>query len=438
MSYINLKSAVLFISLFVGTMSFAQIWTLEQCIDTALVNNNAVKILENQNEIALLKNKEVKANLIPKVTANGEYKYFVDLPYQLMPLSVFGGPDGQFKEAQFGVPHNINGNLTIQIPIYSAKLYGAIDKTEIAINTVDLQIQKTKEQIYFEVSALYRNAQLLMNKELFLESSISNTEKVLDNVKQLQEALLATGTDVKKVALQLSILNSQRDQIESKTTQVLNGLKLYMGLSMDFDLAIDPLINLTTTQTYDTKPSLEIGINRFQQELVTADIKSLQKSRYIPDVGIVGYLGTNGYGYDVAPNDFLNFYPLSFVGLKVSYPLFNGTVTNKQISQKRIEHENLQLQEATIVDKTNLGIYNAQENLKVALDQIEIRLAQVALAEEIYSEVDLQHQQGIASTLDVIQADNELRQTKQNYLTAVIESIVADLELQKITGNILK
>lgn len=438
MPHSNLKSVVLFLMLLIGTINYAQSWTLEQCIDTALVNNNAVKILENKNEMALLKNKAVKASLIPKVTANAEYKYFIDLPYQLLPLSVFGGPEGQFKETQFGVPHNINGNLTVQIPLYSSKVYGAIKKTKIAINTVDLQAQKTKEQLYFEVSALYRNAQLLMNQELFLDSSIRNTERVLANVKQLEEALLAIGTDVKKVQLQLSILNSQRSQIHSNTNQVLNGLKLYMGLVMDFDLIIDPLINLSAKDTYEKKPSIEIGINHFQQELVAADINSLQKSKYIPDAGIIGYLGTNGFGYDASPNAFLNFYPMSFVGLKMSYPLFNGTVTNKQIAQKKIEHENLKLQEATLVDKTNLAVHNAEENLKVTMDQLEVRLAQVALAEEIFSEVNQQHQQGLVSTLDIIRADNELRQTKQNYLAAVIESIVADLELQKTTGNILK
>jgi OMF family outer membrane factor len=438
MDFNFVKPVVLFIALSFGYLGFSQTWSLDQCIDTALVNNTSIKILENQSEITLLKNKEVKSNLIPKVNANGEYKYFVDLPYQLMPLSVFGGPEGQFKEAQFGVPHNINGNLTIQIPLYSSKLYGAIEKTEKAREGVDLQIKKTKEQVYYEVSALYRNAQLLMNRSQFLDSSILNTEKMLFNVEQLQKALLATGTDTKKVALQLSNLTAQKNQIASKITQVLDGLKLYMGLSLDYDLTIDPIINLLPRMTYEKKPSLEFQTIRLQQDLITTDINTLKKSRYLPDIGLVGYIGTNGYGYDAAPNEFLNFYPMSFVGLNMSYSIFNGTVTNKQIAQKNIEFENLQLQQSAIEDKNSFEINTAKENLSLALELIDLRLEQVELANEIYSEIQLQHKQGLVSTLDIIQADNELRLAKQNYLSAVIDCIVADLELQKLTGNILK
>jgi len=433
------KTTLFALIILANNASFAQQnWSLEQCIDSALVNNTGIKILENQEALSELKNKEVKSNLLPKIYGNAEYKYFIDLPYQLMPLSVFGGPEGQFKEAQFGVPHNINLNLTIQVPVYSSKIYGAIEKTEIGKNMVDLQVEKTKEQIYFEVSALYRNTQLLMNKESFLDSSIKNTEVMLSTINRLKDALLATGTDAKKVELQLLTLQAQKDEINSKTKQILNGLKMYMGLNLDYNLAVDPTIELSNSPIYEVKPSIETKLNQLQQELIKTDISSLKKSRYIPDVGVVGYLGTNGFGYTEAPNEFLNFYPLSFVGLKITHPLFNGTVTNKQIAQKNIEFENLQLQQTIVNDKTSLEIYNAKENLNTALNQLDLKSKLITLADEIFDETKLLHKQGLASTQDLIMADNELRLAKQNYLSAVTACIVADLELQKLTGNILK
>ena len=36
--------------------------------------------------------KEAKANLIPKVTANADYKYFANLPYQLLPCLLYTSP----------------------------------------------------------------------------------------------------------------------------------------------------------------------------------------------------------------------------------------------------------------------------------------------------------------------------------------------------------
>ena len=433
---------LLFISILLITsnIGWSQNWTLQQCIDTALVNNTQVKILENQKEITDLKNKEVKSNLIPKVYANGEYKYFIDLPYQLMPAQIFGGPPGVYKEAQFGVPHNITGNVTIQIPIYSSKLYGGIQQTKIAKEMVDVKIKKTKEQIYYEITALYRNAQLLMNKEIFIDSSIYNTNEMLKNLELLQEQLLVTGTDVKRVQYQLSILHSQKALINSKTLQVIDALKMYMGLPLDTELSINPTIDLTDNfgeQIYETKTSTDEEMLNFKKEMVNTEISTLQKSRYLPTVGAYGYLGTTGYGYDGQPKSFLNFYPLNIVGVKVSMPLFNGTVTTKQISQKRLEYQNIELQQKAINDKTKLEVSNAVKDLQIALSMLEVRQNQIALAQDIYKEVNQQHKQGLASTTDLIKADNELRLAKQNYLTAVTDCIIADLKVRKVSGNIL-
>ena len=91
----------------------AQLWSLQQCIDTAQVKNKMLQISQNNVSIGEQRHKEAVAGLIPKVNINGDYKYYFDLPYQLMPLSTFDptAPAGQFKEAQFGVPHNMNFNV---------------------------------------------------------------------------------------------------------------------------------------------------------------------------------------------------------------------------------------------------------------------------------------------------------------------------------------
>lgn len=434
------RRLVVMLAISISSTTWSQNWTLQQCIDTALVNNTQVKILENQKEITDLKNKEVKSNLIPKVYANGEYKYFIDLPYQLMPAQIFGGPPGVYKEAQFGVPHNINANLTIQLPIYSAQLYGGIKQTNIAKGMVDVQSKKTKEQIVYEVTAIYRNIQLLINKEIFIDSSIYNTQKMLNNIELLQEQQLVTGTDVKRVYYQLSILKSQKKQIHSKTEQVTDALKMYIGVALETDLKVNEQIDLADNygkDIYETKTTTDEELINFKKEMVNTEIQTLNRTRYIPTVGAYGSFGTMGYGYDGEPQTFLNFYAMNVVGLKVSVPLFNGTVTSKQVAQKKIEYKNLELQQQAVKDKQNLEVSNAIKDLQIALDLLDVRLNQIALAQDIFKEVNHQHKQGLASTTDLIKADNELRLAKQNYLSAITDCIIADLKVRKVTGNIL-
>jgi hypothetical protein len=47
--------------------------------------------------------------------------------------------------------------------------------------------------------------------------------------------------------------------------------------------------------------------------------------------------GTTGFGYNGQPASFLDFYPIGFAGIQLSYPLFNGTVTLRKINQKTLE-----------------------------------------------------------------------------------------------------
>jgi outer membrane protein TolC len=59
----------------------------------------------------------------------------------------------------------------------------------------------------------------------------------------------------------------------------------------------------------------------------------LKRSK-LPSVSLFGTYGKTGFGYDKQPNDFLKFYPIGFAGIQISYPLFNGTVTQRKIIKK--------------------------------------------------------------------------------------------------------
>lgn len=438
MKLVSAYRLVLLMLLIGSNFTFGQTWTMQQCIDTALANNSKIKISMNAAQLADLKYREVKANLIPKISVNGDYKYMIELPYQLMPLSIFGGPDGQFKEAQFGVPHNISGNIVVQAPLYSSQLYGAINKTELAKQLVDLQVEKTEEDVFYEVSSLYRNGQLILNQIAYLDSLIQNNQLLLTNIKNVKKEQLATGTDVSKVELQLSLLTSQQANLKMNLIQILNGLKIYMGLELNDELEIEPRIALFELTDYPVNPSRDNQHLTIQSDILQAEINALNRSRYIPDVGVVGSYGVSGFGYDQEPNRFLNFYPVSFVGIKFSYPIFNGTVTHKQVLQKKLEMENIQLQQELSLDARDLAIESALSKLKNSLSQVEISLLQLELSNNILKDELLMHKEGISSTNDVLRAQSELIIANQTYLTNLANCFAADLELKKATNNILK
>lgn len=440
MKLVNIHKQTVFLLFFlIGVYSSqAQVSTLQQCIDTAQIYNKNLQMSRNNMAIGEQKKNEAKANLIPKVTANADYKYFTNLPYQLMPLSTFNptAPEGQFKEAQFGVPHNINANLQLSMPLYNPQVYGAIQTTKIASDLTELQYLKTEEQIFFEISNLYYNAQILHNQLAFIDSNFVNAERLLKNMQLLNEQLLAKGTDVSKVKLQVAQLTTQKLSIKSKYEQVLNMLKFNMGISIEQNLQIEPNIQYQTANEYTPSSILDIRIIKTQNRLLLSELSTLNKSRFLPSINLIGMYGTTGFGYDKLPNDFLKFYPIGFAGIQLSYPLFNGTVTQRKINQKRFELHNNELQFGLFTEQNNMQVQNAKMQKEVAKKTVETTTEQIQLAQTIYEQTILQQKLGTASLTDVLLADNALREAQQTYLNAVIDYLKADLELKKLTGNI--
>lgn len=252
----------------------------------------------------------------------------------------------------------------------------------------------------------------------------------------LNEQLLAKGTDVSKVKLQLAQLKTQKENISSKYTQILNGLKFAMGIATEQNLEIEPTIQYKDIVEYIPSSILDVRLIKTQNKLLMSELNALNKSRFLPSVNLFGTFGTTGFGYDQQPNDFLKFFPIGFAGVQLSYPLFNGTVTQRKINQKKLELQNNELQFGLLSDQNGMQIKNTQQQRLVAQMAVETTTEQIKLAKTIYDQTILQQKQGTASLQDVLLADYALREAQQTYLMAIFDYLKADLDLKKFTGNL--
>ena len=437
---VNARKLFIIPLIFIGwnTVQAQEVWTLKQCTDTAQVYNKTLQINRNHISISEQREKEAKANLIPKVTANADYKYFMELPTQLMPMNALNpqAPEGQFRDLQFGVPHNINANVQLAMPLYNPQVYGVIENTKIANELTQLQFQKSEEQVLYDITTLYYNAQILKHQLDFLESNLINTQKLLKNIELLKEQLLAKGTDVSKVKLQAEQLATQRENVYNKYISILNALKLNIGISLERNITVVSEIEQQTLTENNVENILDLKIIQTQNKLLNSELSTLNKSRFLPSLNLIASYGTTGFGYDKTPNDFLKFYPIGFAGLQLTYPLFNGTVTQRKINQKKLEISNNELQAQLIGDKNKMETENALRQRTIAQQTVINTENQITLAQSIYEQTVLQQKQGTTTLTDVLLADNALREAQQNYLSAVIDYLKADLELKKLAGTI--
>ena len=437
---VNTRKLLAFFFLLLGwnSLQAQEVWTLKQCIDSALAHNKTLQINRNLIRISEQKEKEAKANLIPKVELRADYKYFIELPTQLMPMNALNPqiPEGQFRDVRFGVPHNINAHVQLSLPIYNPQLYGAVANTNIAQDLAKLNYQKNEENVLYDITTLYYNAQILQHQLTFLQSNLNNAQQLLKNMELLRDQALATGTDVNKVKLQAEQLSTQKDIIHHKYLSLLYALKLNMGIPLEREISLVPEIEKQSSGENKSENSVDLKIMQTQNSLFESELNTLKKSQYLPSLHAIASYGTTGFGYDKKPDDFLKFYPIGFAGLQLTYPIFNATITQRKINQKKLEISNNKWQIEGIADKTKMEIENAKRQRLIAMQTIANTENQISLAQSIYDQTLLQQKQGKATLSDILSADNALREAQQLYLTALIDFLKAELELKKQSGNI--
>ncbi|KAF0202953.1 MAG: outer membrane efflux [Bacteroidetes bacterium] len=412
-----------------------QTLSLNQCIDTALIYNRNIRLAQQDGLIAIEKNREAKSTLMPKLNGVVDYRYYTDQPYQIMPQAAFGGPEGTYKEIQFGVPQNLSANLQFAMPLFNPIALSAIKSTRIATEMSEIQKHKTDEDVVMEVSNVYYNAQVLLNQLAFMDSNIINTNKLVQTTTLLYQQQLAKGTDVDRLKLQLEQLTTQRSSISSKYEQVLNALKFLLGKPISD--SIEVLIHETSIAETDFRPktTTDILLIEKKMEFSLSELSGLKNLR-LPSLNAYGVYGSNGFG-TTGSNSFFNFHPIGYVGVQLSVPLFNGMITRHKIKGKKIEVNKTIIQKEIVTEKANLDRVNAEMEYNIANTTIATVSTQVNLAKKIYSNTVLQNQHGMANITDLLLADNALREAQQNYIVALINLRRAELEYKRVTGNLL-
>ncbi len=425
---------LLWILLLVSNSANAQSISLDQCLATAEEHNRTLALAKQDIELSEEKRKEVLGNLLPKVSASADYRYYTDLPYQLMPASVFGGPEGTYKEVQFGVPQTLAANLQVQWPVFNPAVLGAMHTTRIASEISELQRVRTKEELVVDVSQAYYNAQILKSQITFLDSNVINMEKLMKTTTLLYEQQVVKATDVDRIQLQLDQSISKRTTLHAQYRQVTNVLEFLMGIPFSNSLEVEPAIPIKMVNEYQAEQSTELKLMEKKLQLNQSQLHGAKLNR-LPSLSAYAMYGTTGMG-TTGDNSFFNFYPIGSVGVKLSVPLFSGTVTQHKINQQKIELQKATIQQEMAIDKNRMEIENARKQYQAAKDFASTTLSQIKLANNIYSQTVLQNQLGVASLTDVLIADNSVRDAQQQYTTALVNLFRAELEIKRVTGNL--
>ena len=159
------------------------------------------------------------------------------------------------------------------------------------------------------------------------------------------------------------------------------------------------------------------------------------KLAYMPSLYASG-----SYSLFYLNNDFRQLYvknyPISFVALNLSIPIFQGPkrwqgIQQQKLQLQRIDYDienlenavNSEYTQALALYRSNLASYNAlKENMEIA--------------REVYDVIEMQYRSGVKTYLEVITAETDLRTARINYYNALYQLLSARIDVQRAQGRI--
>ncbi|HEX8657606.1 MAG TPA: TolC family protein, partial [Hymenobacter sp.] len=129
-------------------------------------------------------------------------------------------------------------------------------------------------------------------------------------------------------------------------------------------------------------------------------------------------------------------FPNSQVGLQLAVPIFTGMRRLQNLRIAELEQDRLDLDVVDTRNQVNTEYQSAIANYKSALNDLNAQRDNVADAREVYKVIKLQYDEGLRAFLDVITAENDLRNSQFNYYNSLYKVLASKLDVQRARGDI--
>ncbi|KQB99923.1 TolC family protein [Pedobacter sp. Hv1] len=441
---LRIKTAKLVLILLIAGMVLPQIvnaqqqLTLKDALVFALQNNTNMRKSRLDIDGGRYKVEEVRAQALPQLTGTAGLTYNAIIGQQVVD---FGG---QLQTLKFGQKWNSSAGIQLSQQLFNQQVFTGLQAARSSEEYYNLTAQLTEEQIIELVANNYY--QVLVNRQQLgvLDNNIKNV-KVVEKIVSNQYANgLAKKIDVDRINVNLTNLNTQREQAINGITLLENQLKFAMGMQVATPIVL-PATELTEVSTLPQLAATIDLANRTEIKLLDNQDKllALQKKAYIAEYYPTLAL-TGNYTYSSQANgfDFLNTnstaigYGSSAIGLTLKVPIFNGFLTRAKVRQADVNIRKAQEDRLNTKNSLNMAYENAKIQLRNNLNTITSQRKNAELAQEIYKSTQNNYNNGLATLTDLLDTENSLTQAQNSYTQALLNYKIAEIQLIKSNGNI--
>lgn len=468
-------------TLFIGLIAIASIanaqqesqsqsFTLDQSIDYALTNSiNAQNSILDQ-KIASAKVKETVGIGLPQVTGSGNLTHNAKLQRfftRYDPVNGFikldtpppGLQTGDVIAAEnfFQLKNTGTASLNINQLIFSGSYIVGLQASKTFKELSEKSTNQTKEIIIQQVTKAFYN--VLINKEraaLFTDN-IARVDSLLRSTSAMNKNGLAENIDVDRIQVTFNNLKAEQEKFLRLSDLSLELLKFQMNYPMEQSLTVVGKIEDVKVETsidayekdwdYKVRPDYKtLETNKRLQEL---NIKNLY-SGALPTISAFGTLGYNTQSADFAGLFKTNtqisdagglgpdkWYSYSMFGVNLSMPIFSGFQRHQKIQQEKLSLLKIDNNFKSLKQGIDLETKQAGANFQNAITSLASQKANMDLAGKVARVTKIKYEQGVGSNLEVVDAENSLRQSQTNYYSALFDAMVAKVDLDKAYGKLL-
>jgi outer membrane protein TolC len=419
-------------------------YTLEAALAYAAKNSRDLKASGFDEQLAREQVKEVRSQGLPQVNATGRLQDNLIIPTNLLPAEAFGGEPGTFIPVRFGTKYNATAGVEASQLLYSQSYLVGLKAAKTSREFSQLNTRKVQEDVAYNVSATYYNAQISARQLEILRGNLERLNQLAAiSQVQYQNGVLKK-SDADRIRVNITNLQTQIDNLETGYTQQRNLLKFLIGMPVTQPLGIVSNIDETEDVTINLNRDENIFARRTDHQLLNKQRELYQLERKNVNAGYAPSLSAFGsFNYQALRQEF-NFlqtghpwFRTGVIGLTLNVPLFDGLRKRAQAQQStlrmhQVENRTQQLEEAITLD-----VVNANARLANARTALVAQHENRGLAEQVYAQTQLQYKEGVASLSDLLNSETELRSAQNNYINALVQLKLAALELRKANGSLL-
>ncbi|MBB6274514.1 outer membrane protein TolC [Pedobacter cryoconitis] len=408
--------------------------TLKDALNFAIQNNVNARKAKLDIDGGKYKTQEIRAKALPQITGSGNLTYNPIIGQLVVGSLSF----------PMGRSWNVNGGVQLSQQLFNQQVFTGLQAAKKSEQYYNLTSDYTEEQVIEMVANNYYQVLVSRQQLNVIDTNIKNVKVVEKIISNQYKNGLAKKIDVDRIKVNLTNLETQREQTVNAVVQLENQLKYSMGMPVATTITLPP----DEFSKVETLPAMADSINvsgRTEIRLLTIqnELLGLQRkayvSEYYPQLSLTGNISRTGLSdkFDLLSRHGLaTYYNSSAIGLTLNIPIFNGFATRSRIRQADVDikknNEDIRQAKNTL----NLAYENAKIQLKDNINTIRSQRQNVQLAQEIYNSTQNNYNNGLAALTDLLDTENALTSAQNSYTQALLNYKIAEIQLIKSNGNI--